>query len=138
MDEIKLTLPTKIEYVSLARLIIASVADGMGFSIEDVEDLKVAVSEACTNVVKHSENSEMTYDLMYKVGENDLTFTVSDAGKGFVPEQETKPGLRELEMSQGFGLIIIKMLMDKVDIISKEGLGSTITMVKYLHGRDAL
>jgi len=138
MDEIKLTLPTKIEYVSLARLTIASVANGMGFSIEDVEDLKVAVSEACINVVKHTANTGTTYDLVYTIGEKDLTFAVSDTGKGFVPEKDIKQGLKELEMSQGFGLIIIKMLMDKVDITSEERIGSTITMIKYLHVHDAL
>jgi len=138
MDEIKLTLPTKIEYISIARLTIASVADGMGFSIGDVEDLKVAVSEACTNVIMHSVTPQESYELIYTIGEKSLTLSVADKGIGFVPEKETTRKLKELELSNGFGLIIIKMLMDKVKIRSEEGIGSTITMVKNLHVNDAL
>lgn len=138
MDEIKLTLPTKIEYISLARLTIASVANGMGFSIGDVEDLKVAVSEACTNVIMHSVTPQENYELIYTIGEKSLTFSVVDSGIGFIPEKETIRDLKELELSNGFGLIIINMLMDKVKIRSEEGLGSTITMIKNLHVNDAL
>ncbi|MBK5243553.1 MAG: ATP-binding protein [Eubacteriaceae bacterium] len=138
MDEIKLTLPTKIEYISLARLTIASVANGMGFSIEDVEDLKVAVSEACANVIMHSVTPQKSYELIYTIGEKSLIFSVVDKGIGFVPEKETNRELKELELTNGFGLIIIKMLMDEVKIQSEEGLGSTITMVKNLHVNDAL
>lgn len=139
MDEIKITLPTKVEYVSIARLTMASIADGMGFSIGDVEDLKVAVSEACTNAIMHSRAPEEKYDLIYMIGEKDLTFKVVDAGIGFKPEeQETGLELKELQVSSGFGLIIIKMLMDQVNIQSEEGRGTIITMVKYLGENDAL
>lgn len=131
MDSIKLTLPTKPEYVSLARLTIASVANNMGFSIGDVEDLKVAVSEACTNALNHSKNPDTTYDLTYVVENQKLVFTVTDRGVGFEPENVAMPDLNGKQLG-GFGLFIIKSLMDRVEIISEQGLGTTITMIKNL------
>lgn len=131
MDSIKLTLPTKPEYVSLARLTIASVANNMGFSIGDVEDLKVAVSEACTNALNHSKNTDTTYDLTYVVENNKLVFTVTDRGIGFEPETVAKPDLNGQQLG-GFGLFIIKSLMDRVEIVSERGSGTSITMVKNL------
>ncbi|MBC3797196.1 ATP-binding protein [Acetobacterium tundrae] len=132
MDRIRLTLPTKPEYVSLARLTIASVANNMGFSIGDVEDLKVAVSEACTNALNHSMNPDSTYDLIYIVEENKkLSFTVTDRGVGFEPETVVEPDLNGKKVN-GFGLFIIKSLMDRVDIVSEKGAGTSITMIKNL------
>jgi len=132
MDSIKLTLPTKPEYVSLARLTIASVANNMGFSVGDVEDLKVAVSEACTNALNHSLNKpDTTYDLTYLVENEKLVFTVTDKGVGFEPESVNEPDLNGKQIS-GFGLFIIKSLMDKVEIVSERGAGTSITMIKNL------
>lgn len=131
MDSIKLTLPTKPEYVSLARLTIASVANNMGFSIGDVEDLKVAVSEACTNALNHSKNTDTTYDLTYLVENQKLVFTVTDRGVGFEPESVAMPDLNGKQLG-GFGLFIIKSLMDRVEIISERGSGTSITMSKNL------
>jgi len=131
MDSIKLTLPTKPEYVSLARLTIASVANNMGFSIGDVEDLKVAVSEACTNALNHSKNPDTTYDLTYVVEHQKLVFTVTDRGVGFEPEEVAMPDLNGKQLG-GFGLFIIKSLMDRVEIISERGSGTSITMIKNL------
>ncbi|MGD9474586.1 MAG: ATP-binding protein [Eubacteriaceae bacterium] len=129
MDNITLMLPAKPEYVSLARLTIASVANNMGFSIEDVEDLKVAVSEACTNALSHSQNENGSYELTYVVDEGSLTFTVSDNGMGFEPDSVMAPKL-DGEQVGGFGLFIIKSLMDQVEIVSRRGIGTSIRMVK--------
>lgn len=138
MDSIKLTLPTKPEYVSLARLTIASVANNMGFSIEDVEDLKVAVSEACTNALNHSVSPERTYDLTYIIGEKQLVFTVTDMGVGFEPELVAMPGNNGEKICDGFGLFIIKTLMDTVEITSERGAGTSITMVKNLSSTNEI
>ncbi|KNZ41339.1 ATP-binding protein [Acetobacterium bakii] len=133
MNRIELSLPTKHDYVSLARLTIASVANNMGFSIGDVEDLKVAVSEACANAISFSMTTETTYDLTYSVGEKDLTITVKDTGEGFEPDMLLKrPDNIGDPLGSGFGLFIIKSLMDNVEIVSEKGIGTSITMVKNL------
>jgi len=132
MDQIKLSLPTKQVYVSLARLTIASVANNMGFSIGDVEDLKVAISEACANAINFSITAETTYDLIYSVGEKELTISVTDTGMGFEPDELKQPIDIGEPLGSGFGLFIIETLMDTVEIMSEKGVGTTITMVKNL------
>jgi len=132
VKKIKMMLPANQEYVSLARLTIASVATNMGFSIGDVEDLQVAISEACTNAICHSIVPEATYDLTYIIGKKDLTFTVSDTGIGFEPDLVKLPGDNEDALASGFGLFVIETLMDSVEIVSKKGVGTSITMVKNL------
>jgi len=132
MDQIKLSLPTKQVYVSLARLTIASVANNMGFSIGDVEDLKVAISEACANAINFSITAETTYDLIYSVGEKELTISVTDTGMGFEPDELKQPIDIGDPLGSGFGLFIIETLMDTVEIMSEKGVGTTITMVKNL------
>ena len=101
----------------------------MGFSIGDVEDLKVAISEACTNALSHSQNEQESYDLSYLIDDEKLEFTVSDKGMGFELDSITPPDLDGHQVG-GFGLFIIKSLMDRVEIESKKGLGTSITMVK--------
>ncbi|KNZ41341.1 ATP-binding protein [Acetobacterium bakii] len=132
MDRIKLTLPADQKYVILARLTIASLANNMGFSIGDVEDLKVALTEACTNAISHNTDPEATYELSFFVGIKELTITVTDKGLGFEPDTVKLPGESDDPAGSGFGLFIIKTLMDTVEITSKKGLGTTITMVKTL------
>jgi len=127
-----LSLPTKQVYVSLARLTIASVANNMGFSIGDVEDLKVAISEACANAINFSITAETTYDLIYSVGEKELTISVTDTGMGFEPDELKQPIDIGDPLGSGFGLFIIETLMDTVEIMSEKGVGTTITMVKNL------
>ena len=137
MERIKLMLPANQEYVSLARLTIASVASSMGFSIGDVEDLKVAVSEACTNAISYCTLPDATYDLSYGVGEQELTIMVTDTGMGFDPDLVKLPGEGEDSFESGFGIFIIRTLMDTVEIVSKNGVGTSITMVKKLTADDS-
>lgn len=54
LDLVYLTIPAKPDYVGIARLAVSGIANRMGFSYDDIEDLKLAVSEACTNAVDHA------------------------------------------------------------------------------------
>ncbi len=126
---IHLRLPSFPQYVSLARLTVASVGNMIGFSVDDVEDLKVAVSEACTNALCHGNCDEACYDLYYTVEPERLTICVSDNGEGYEPESIADP---EINCAGGFGLFIIKALMDEVRIVSSKGAGTSITMIKNL------
>ena len=47
-------IPAKAEYVAIIRLTMAGVANRMGFAYDDIEDMKIAISEACTNIVQHA------------------------------------------------------------------------------------
>lgn len=127
-ESVNLSLPCRPEYVSVARLTASFVANQMGFDIEAIEDIKLAVGEACNNAVLHSGNSA-TYQLELKNMESSLIIEVKDSGKGFDKEAYKAPELDELQ-ENGLGLFIIKSLMDDVIIETIEGNGTKVIMSK--------
>src|SRR5918995_512275 len=80
-DPISLTLPSSPEYVLLARLVMGQVGRLAGLQPEEVYDLKLAVTEAVTNVIRHA--SVETYEIDYRVLPLGVQVSVTDAGGGF-------------------------------------------------------
>lgn len=128
-ETIKMEITSNPEYVGIIRLTTSGIANKIGFSIDDIEDMKVAVSEACTNAIKHS-NDDIFY-ITYTILENGLTIEISDKGEGYNIENIPQPDL-ENPKENGLGLFIIQTLMDDVSIESIENQGTTIKMTKYL------
>ncbi|MCD5413891.1 MAG: ATP-binding protein [Clostridiales bacterium] len=131
--QIKLSIPNKPEYLSVVRLTASGIANRMDFNIEEIEDIKLAVAEACTNAMTHGEKENSNYNVEFTVEEKRLIIEVNDKGKGCRVENIKKPQPRELEEG-GLGIFIIKSLMDKVEISSKLGKGTTIKMIKNIGG----
>ncbi|HLS07787.1 anti-sigma B factor RsbW [Lentibacillus sp.] len=139
-DFIEMKIPARAEYIGVVRLSVSGVANRQGFGYEAIEDFKVAVSEAITNVVDHAyyeeENGEVTigfgiYDdrLEVMVADHGGSFDLSEIKGGIGPYEgdESVENLRE----GGFGLFLIDALMDKVEINNDYGV--TVLMTKYLH-----
>lgn len=129
-DSINMSLPSKPEYVSVARLTASFVANQMGFDIETIEDIKLAVGEACNNAIIHSGSSD-TYKLEFIKEVDNLKIEIVDSGKGFSLDSYKKPNAEDLQ-ENGLGLFIIKSLMDTVEIESSEGFGTKIIMSKIV------
>ncbi|HCX65071.1 MAG TPA: histidine kinase [Eubacteriaceae bacterium] len=130
--KVTLTLPGVPEFVSVARLTLSGIANRMGFDVDAIEDLKVAVSEACTNAMKHGcEQTEDQYVVNYTVKENQLIIDVSDKGEGFDYDAMETPDLTRPK-ENGLGLYIIKTLMDEVEIKSEASKGTVLRMIKKL------
>lgn len=141
-DFIEMKVPAKAEYVGVIRLSISGIASRMGFSYDAIEDLKVAISEAATNVVSHAyekkEKGELT--LGFGVYDNRLEVMVSDQGESFSFAEirnRTGPVSADDEMNSvsqmregGFGLFLINALMDKVEINNEYGV--IVMMTKYI------
>lgn len=139
-DFIEMRLPAKAEYVGVVRLSLSGIANRMGFSYEDIEDLKVAVSEAMSNAVTHAydEEDEGEVTIGFGVYEDRLEVMVADHGESFKlneikdkigPQEETDKieNVRE----GGFGLFLINALMDKVQINNDYGV--IVLMTKYVN-----
>ena len=136
-DILTLRIPGKPEYVGTVRMAIAHVAVHVGFDIEAIDDIKVAVSEACTNIIRHSHNhTDYSYDIIIECEEKKLAITVKDYGSGFETGEYIEPVPGETRGS-GMGIFIVKALMDEVDIQSEIGVGTNIRMTKYLKSRIA-
>nr|WP_164489091.1 MULTISPECIES: ATP-binding protein [unclassified Romboutsia] len=117
------------DYVGIIRLTTSGIANKIGFSIDDIEDIKVAVSEACTNAIKHS--SDDKFYISFNMLDNGLNIEIRDNGKGCDVECLGKPDLKNPK-ENGLGIFIIQALMDEVSIESEDNKGTTIKMTKYL------
>jgi serine/threonine-protein kinase RsbW len=123
-EPVSLTLPSSPGYVLLARLVVAQVGRLAGFGPEDVYDLKLAVTEAATNVIRHA--AVESYEVEYRVFPRAVEITVIDAGGGFNVADLTRPpdGLG------GFGLAVIRDLVDELVLDSTEGGGTKLKMIR--------
>ncbi len=129
LETIKMEVLSDPEYVSLIRLTVSGLANKIGFSLDDIEDIKVAVSEACTNAIKHSLDDKFLVKL-YAL-ENGLTIEVEDKGTGYDVGELKEPDLSNLKEG-GLGLFIINSLMDEVSTLSNKEKGTKVKMTKYL------
>jgi serine/threonine-protein kinase RsbW len=133
---VRLQIPAKAEYITLGRLALAALSTLGELSDEAVADLKLALTEACSNSVRHAYDTERngTVDIVYELHPDRIVIEVSDEGRGFVagvprsePEELTEAGL---------GIEIIRALSDDVQMSeSSAGQGSRLRMVKLLNGQ---
>ncbi|MDR1293217.1 MAG: ATP-binding protein [Clostridiales Family XIII bacterium] len=131
-DTMTLSVPGKAEYVSTVRLAISSLAAKSGFDIEAIEDIKVAVSEACSNILCHSNiGDEYLYRVECTLHDDRFEVTVVDNGVGFDTDHYKEPNPEDFQ-SGGLGIYIIKALMDEVHVESRDGSGTLIRMTKHI------
>lgn len=140
-DYIEIRVPAKAQYVGVARLTISGLASRLGFTYDEIEDLKIATSEAVTNAVQHAyrEDEEGEVVVGCALFEDKMEIMIADHGKSFDFE-ETKKSIgpyNEQEEVQflregGLGLYLMETLMDDVKVHRKEGV--TVFMTKYLGG----
>nr|MDQ6931908.1 ATP-binding protein [Candidatus Eremiobacteraeota bacterium] len=110
LGTVQLRIPSKPEWVAVARLAVAAVANRLRFSIEEIEDVKLAVAEACTNCIQHavgSDQIEVTCDIEPK----GLTVRVRDQGRGTRPDNIGSRRIAEPRVG-GLGVFLIRSLMD--------------------------
>ena len=130
---VRLTIPAKPEYITLGRLALTAIAGVRPVSDETLHDLKLALTEACTNSVKHAYGEGGgSVDIVYQLLADRLEVEVGDAGTGFDPGAANADGAKELEEG-GLGIEIIRALTDEVEIGGREGGGSRLRFVKLLH-----
>jgi len=129
---VRLTIPAKAEYITLCRLALAGISRYRPVPDETLHDLKLALTEACTNSIRHAyEDIEGHVEVVYEIGSDTLAIEVTDAGEGFTPDEQSEPE----EMSEsGLGLAIIASLSDELVIEQLEGKGSRLRFVKRLDG----
>lgn len=135
-NEMKLEFLSKSNNEAFARITVAAFASQLDPTIEELADIKTAVSEAVTNSIIHGyEESIGIVKIEAKLIDNQIIIEISDTGKGIEnieiakqPLYTTKP---DLERS-GMGFTIMESFMDEVDVESIVGLGTKITMKKNI------
>lgn len=129
-DSIIIKLPNKPEYVSIARLAASVISNTVGFDIEEIDDIKVAVGEACNNAVMHGSNEASEYEIEFIPTTNKIEINVKDTGIGFDESKYQAPDLENLK-GNGLGIYIIKSLMDEVNIKGNAETGTVLKLIKY-------
>ena len=135
-NEMKLEFVSKSANESFARIAVAAFASQLDPTIEELADIKTAVSEAVTNCIIHGyDNRSGIVKVIARLKENEIIIEISDKGKGIEnieiakePLYTTKPNLER----SGMGFTIMESFMDKLDVESILGLGTKITMYKKI------
>ena len=127
---VRLTIPAKAEYITLCRLALAGLSTLGELPDETLADLKLALTEACSNSVRHAYDSEHgVVEIVYELHPDRVVIEVLDEGKGFVPGPGG-PGHNQLNES-GLGIAIIRALADELELGRRPaGRGSRLRMVK--------
>jgi serine/threonine-protein kinase RsbW len=126
--QVELRIPRKPEFIRLARATAWALAAQLDFLVVQADDIKLAVSEACTNAVEHvPEDLSEEIVVRFVVDPQRLTVEVVDHGPGF---DVTQPAVCA-EGDGGLGLVIIRSIMDEVDIACDPHTGTCVRMIKY-------
>ena len=120
--DVKLTLPARPENVSVIRHVLGAFAEALRLPDDLVEDLRLAVTEACTNVVRHAYPPEHTgpVEISIQPLEEQVTVIVSDHGRGIGTSSDTT--------GPGLGLPLIAAIADDVELQPVPGGGSRVAM----------
>ena len=139
-NEMKLEFLSKSSNEAFARITVAAFASQLDPSIEELADIKTAVSEAVTNCIIHGYENRIGIVKIYgKLSEDEIIIQITDTGKGIEnieiakePLYTTKPNLER----SGMGFTIMESFMDTVDIESIVGLGTKVTMSKKIKKQE--
>lgn len=126
---IELTIPAKPEYLRIVRLLVAGYASYNPVTIDEVENLKVAVCEVCNNMMSSVKGNGTDDTIKIRCYRNDNFIIFEISNKGVSSDYIWDVGDGDTT-EQGLGFLLIQTLMDKVDVKSHAGKGTKITLYK--------
>ena len=134
MRSVRLRVPARAEYIALARLALTGLADIVALSEESLADLKLALTEAVSNSVRHAyAGGAGVVSIGYELTGDSLAVEVVDDGRGFDPDRPLPLEGEELTEG-GLGIAIIRTIADEFELQSQPGVrGSRLRFVKRLH-----
>jgi serine/threonine-protein kinase RsbW len=130
---VRLTIPAKAEYITLVRLALSGLSQSRELSDETLGDLKLAVTEACSNSIRHAYGDrDGSVDVVYELHPDRLVVEVCDDGPGFSVPEPTLVGEDGLNEG-GLGIAIIRELADELELgPGDSGQGSRLRFVKFI------
>jgi stage II sporulation protein AB (anti-sigma F factor) len=136
-NHITLSMLSSNENVAFARAAAASFAAQADLTLTEIDEIKVAVSEAISNAVIHGygvDNIKQNYiELRMYLYQDKLEFTIIDYGRGIANIEEARqPSYSSDPERMGLGFAFMDSFMDKLEVISKLGQGTTVKMTKIL------
>ncbi len=141
LNEMKLQIESRSVNEAFARAVVAAFAAQTDPNVEEISDIKTAVSEAVTNCIVHAypETVGKIYiwagvyeNGVFKVKIRDKGCGIENVSQAMEPLFTTLGGERA-----GLGFAVMQSFCDKIKVTSKVGKGTTVTLEKVLEGRDA-
>lgn len=139
VQKVVITLPASADYVDIVRLNLYGIASKMGFSFEEIEDMKVAVSEACNNSVLYAYGQkDGMVEVTFEINGDNLSIIVKDEGESFdsLAAQSERSSLHDKELDDaqigGLGFYLMQALMDDVSVESQAGHGTKVMLKKRI------
>jgi len=131
-NQITIVLQSLSENVAIARVTAATFAAQIDFTLNEIEEIKVAVSEAVSNVVIHGyEDENGQIELIMNLYEDRLEYIISDSGKGIADiALARQPSYSSDPERMGLGFAFMESFMDKLDVTSEINKGTTVRMTK--------
>ena len=130
---VRLTIPARAEYITLCRLALTGISRLRPLSDEVLADLKLALTEAASNAVRHAYgDSTGVVQIVYELHPDRLEIEVIDEGEGFDPAERGVSGADSLSEG-GLGIAIIRAIADELEIGRQPGgKGSRLRFIKTL------
>jgi serine/threonine-protein kinase RsbW len=140
-QSVELTIPSGVGFEKVAMDTAASLAKKIGLPPERIEDLRTAVSEACLNAIEHGneESHRRKVVVLMAATDSELEISVRDHGRAFVVPDEA-PNIttiiEEEKRSRGWGIYLIRSLVDEVEFKPLPKGGNVVRMVINLAGQE--
>jgi len=129
-DTVELKIPARAEWVAVARLAVAAVASRLRFSVDEIEDIKLAVAEACTNCIQHGSDADRI-EITSEITADEVRVSVRDRSVGHKLESvENDAGFADGRRTEELGVFLIRALMDEVTYRVDAREGTELVMIK--------
>ncbi len=142
INEIKLTVDARSVNESFCRSAVAAFAAQLDPTVEEISDLKTAVSEAVTNCIVHAYiNTQGKIYITVSLFENNLLLVkIRDRGVGIDDVEKAREPLFTTggDDRSGLGFSVMECFTDKMKVKSKEGSGTTVMLYKHIRGRNLI
>lgn len=132
-ETVQLIIPCRPEYVGVARLAVLGIASRLPFSYDEVEDVRLAVGEACTHAVERAGTTAATIRIISTVSLFSLTIEISDdvaEADAAAPTEEARLLAEAGVDQQGLGALLMEILVDEVTIETMPT-GTRVLLTKY-------
>jgi serine/threonine-protein kinase RsbW len=133
-ETVELIIPCRPEYVGVARLAILGIAGRMAFSYDEVEDVRLAVGEACTHAIERAGDTPATIHIACTITPEaliiEVTDTVTEGTEAVAPSEDAQLLAEAGVDQQGLGALLMEILVDDVKIETTSS-GTRVHLTKY-------
>ena len=131
------TFEGRLENLTAIRRFVQTACEAAGMNASACFDLKLAVDEACTNIIEHGydEGAEGSIEIEVEAGDQQFKIVIRDTGRIFNPESIPDPDMKEHVQrghKKGLGIFLMRQIMDEVRYKFKDGVKNELTLVKFI------